>query len=162
MDNFLIKNLNGRIKEDDRVIHVGDFINYGSVKGMPGLKNKPEFYFDKLNGTWSLIAGNHDENNGVKPIAKYLFTEISKLPVFVAHYPLENLNKFNPDLINYVIKHTAFQICGHVHNSWQHKWYIHGQGKYLMFNVGIDAHKYMPISDDEIYGAYNKILKENS
>jgi calcineurin-like phosphoesterase family protein len=161
MDNLLIKNLNMRIKKDDRVIHVGDFLNKGSVKGIPGLNNKSEYYLDLLNGMWTLTEGNHDCNNGVKPICKHMFTEISKLPVFVSHYPIENLEKFDPDLIKYVVNNTAFQICGHVHNSWEYKYYIYDKGKYLMYNVGIDIQNYNPISDAEIFCAYTRIIKEN-
>ena len=161
MDGFLIKRLNQRIKPEDTICHIGDFINYGGVKGVPGLKNKPDHYIKQLNGRWMFLRGNHDENNNLKPDADYIITTISKMPVFVSHYPIENLEKFSPKLIDFIINNTKFQICGHVHNAWKYKYFVHGQGKFLMYNVGIDVHKYLPISDDEIYCDYNKILKEN-
>jgi calcineurin-like phosphoesterase family protein len=161
MDAFLIKNLNQRIKPEDTVCHVGDFINYGAVKGDPGLKNKPEHYIKQLNGRWVFLLGNHDKNNHLKADADYLITKISGMQVFVSHYPIENLNRFGPRLVDYVLNCTNFQICGHVHNAWQHKYFIHPGGKYLMLNVGIDVHRYIPISDDEIYCLYNKIQKES-
>jgi calcineurin-like phosphoesterase family protein len=162
MDAFLIKNFNQRIKPEDTVCHVGDFINYGAVKGVPGLKNKPDHYIKQLNGRWQFLRGNHDENNNLKPDADYLITKIGGMPVFVAHYPIENQDKFHPKLVDYILNCTKFQICGHVHNAWEYKYFVHGQGKYLMYNVGVDVHRYMPINDDEIYRAYNRILKENS
>lgn len=161
MDTFLIKKLNQRIKSDDIVCHVGDFINYGAVKGDSGLKNKPSHYMHQLNGRWTFIAGNHDKNNHLKADADYLITKISGLPVFVSHYPIENVKVFGNKLIDYVTNCTKFQICGHVHNAWEYKYFINGNNKYLMYNVGIDIHKYLPISDDEIYCNYLKILNKN-
>lgn len=159
MNAFLIKNLNQRIKQEDVVCHVGDFINYGSVKGDPGLKNKPAHYIKQLNGKWTFILGNHDKNNHLKADADYIITKISGLQVFVSHYPIANVNIFGPKLVDYVLNCTEFQICGHVHNAWQYKYFINGNKKYLMYNVGIDVHRYLPISDDEIYCQYLKIFK---
>lgn len=158
MDNFIIKNINSRVKSDDTVIHVGDFMNKGKCRGDLGLKHKDIFYLEQLNGTWSLLLGNHDSNNGVRTIGKSMFIDIGPYTAFVAHYPVENLNNFNPKLFEYVVSYTDFQICGHVHNAWKHKFHIHGQGKYLMYNVGIDAHKYVPITDNEIIGDVSRLL----
>jgi calcineurin-like phosphoesterase family protein len=159
MDSFLIRNINGRVKPEDVVMHVGDFINYGAVKGVPGLKNKPRHYLDQLTGRWVFLLGNHDRNNNLRPDAHFMITEIGGLRIFVSHYPIENLHMFDPKLVDYVINCTAFQICGHVHQSWKYKYHIHKNGKYLMYNVGVDAHRYYPISDDEIIGDISHIKR---
>lgn len=160
-DKFNINNFNGRIKPEDQVIHVGDFINYGLVKGVMGLKNKPSHYLDQLNGTWTLVEGNHDKNNGVKPQARHLITEISHKRVFVTHYPTDS-DIHDPTLIDYVHRHCDFAIVGHVHEKWGHQW-VTVRGKkdpFLNINVGVDMHRFYPISDDEVYGIYLKLKRQ--
>jgi calcineurin-like phosphoesterase family protein len=162
MDNFLIKNFNMRVKPEDLVVHVGDFINRGMVKGTPGLKNNPQDYIACLNGSWTLTLGNHDRNNKVKAAATHLFTKISHFNVFVSHYPIENGNMYDRGLVEYVLNNTDFQLCGHVHNAWQYKFHNHKHGNYLMYNVGVDVQKYIPISDDEVIKAYMMILRNKT
>ena len=159
MDNFIIKKCNGRVKQDDMVIHVGDFINSGLVKGVQGLRNKPKFYLDQLNGTWVLLTGNHDKNNNVKPVANFMVADIGPYKAFIAHYPIENEKVFSHELIHYAINCTDFQITAHVHQSWVYKFYQHDHGKYLMYNVGIDVQRYMPIPDDKIICDISKLMK---
>lgn len=160
MNVGLIHTLNSRIKPEDQVIHVGDFMNRGSVKGVEGLKVKPINHIDELNGHWTLLSGNHDRNNGVKPIARYMIINIGPYIAFVSHYPIENMDKFEPELMNYILNCTSFQICGHVHTAWKYKFYNTSNKRYLMYNVGIDAHKLMPIHDAEIIGDVEKIKKQ--
>ena len=149
-DAMLIRNINQRVKSDDRVVHVGDFLNRGGVKGVMGLRNNPDDYLDKLNGRWLLLSGNHDKNNKVKNDANHAILNVGPYQVFVSHYPIENTHIFAPKLVDYVLHCTDFQINGHVHQSWKYKWHIHGHGKYLMYNVGVDVRRYMPITTDEI------------
>jgi calcineurin-like phosphoesterase family protein len=158
MDNFIIKNCNSRVKSDDMVVHVGDFINSGLVKGVQGLRNKPKFYLDQLNGTWTLLAGNHDRNNNVKPIANFMVADVGPYKAFISHYPIENENIFSKELTDYVISCTDFQITAHVHQAWTYKFYQHKYANYLMYNVGIDVHRYFPIPDDKIISDISKII----
>ena len=57
MDEMLIRNWNYTIQEGDRVYHIGDLC-YG-----PSAKNPAE-YLHRLNGTITLIEGNHDTRTG--------------------------------------------------------------------------------------------------
>jgi calcineurin-like phosphoesterase family protein len=164
MDSFLIKNINGRVKSDDRVTHVGDFINYGKSRNIQGLRNKPLDYIKQLNGRYTFIWGNHDDQNQLKTDCRFMFVDIGPYKAFVAHYPIENLSMFHPQLIDYVINCTDIQICGHVHEKWKYKYYNHEKWNYsyLMYNVGIDIHKYRPISDDEIIRDVSRIVNERN
>lgn len=150
-DGFQLKRYNERVKPDDQVINVGDFLNYGAEKGDPGLKNHPDVYFKQLNGIWVNIEGNHDANNGVRSIGRHLFTNIAKLRVFVSHYPTDNGIQ-DPELMAWVRKNCAFAVCGHVHEKWAEMW----DNGFLNINVGVDVRKYLPISDSEIYNIYEK------
>ena len=44
MNKRIIDNANQRVREDDTLIHVGDFCIRGSEKGLPGLKIKPAIH----------------------------------------------------------------------------------------------------------------------
>lgn len=157
---FLINNCNNRVKPEDNVICVGDLQNYGDVKGVPGLRRKPAYYFEKLNGIWIVLEGNHDTNNKVKPVARYMILDIGPYRAFVSHYPVENEGKFDKTLLQYIGKCTDFQICGHVHKAWKHKWHkIMGMKPYLMYNVGVDVQKYMPVSDQDIIRDVSRIMR---
>lgn len=158
-DKFIIRNHNQRVKPEDTVIHLGDFMNRGRAKGVEGLRNKYSDYVEQLNGTFVNIRGNHDDNNSTKSIGDYLIASLGPYTVFVSHYPIENTNRFSRDLMNFILKHTSAQLCGHIHNSWTHKFFQHSNGKYLMYNVGIDVHKYAPISDNEVIENIMKIIK---
>lgn len=155
MDAFLTKQMNARIKDDDETIHVGDFINYGSNKGDPGLRNKPSDYLKQLKGTWIFIEGNHDGNNNVRSIGRHLITSIAKLRVFVSHYPTTSEAQ-DPELMAWVRKNCAFAICGHVHEKWAEMW----DEDLLNINVGVEVRKYLPISDSEVFNVYEKAKRE--
>ncbi len=158
-DVFGIKTINGRVKPGDLVTHVGDFLNYGKNKGVEGLRKKAEDYLEQLNGTWIMIEGNHDGNNGVKTIGRHLITTIGKFRVFVSHYPTDDEHQ-DPDLMKYVYGHCDFAICGHVHEKWKEKLVLTPRGNsFLNINVGVDARKYIPISDSEIYNIYEKVKR---
>jgi len=158
MNRGIIQRCNSRVKPHDTVINVGDFMTKGVAKGVEGLRVKPEELLASLNGTWILTEGNHDRQNGVKCPVKHFFTKIGHYKVFVSHYPVENSDAFDKDLLNYVIKSTDFQCCGHVHNAWRYKFLkTEGRKPYLMYNVGLDVQKYMPVSDAEIIADVVKI-----
>ena len=163
-DEFLIRNLNQRIKPDDLVIHNGDFMNRGVCKGTAGLRNNPQDYLDQLNGNWTLLEGNHDKNNKVKPIGTYLIAKVSHFQVFVTHYPtdaqiMDQNGKWwpvhDPDLIRWARKSCQFAVVGHVHEKWGQKW-LDG---FLNINVGIDVRKYTTTTDDELIRIYMQAKK---
>jgi len=159
-DAFNIRSMNSRIKPDDMVIHNGDFMSYGAVKGNIGLKNKPNFYLDQLHGSWTLLAGNHDTSNGVKTVGRQLITTLADYKVFVSHFPTDH-PIHDPDLISWAHKSCAFALCGHVHGAWQTKWVYTGKGNtFLNINIGIDAHRYKPLHDAEVLEIYSKAVRD--
>ena len=133
-------------------------MNRGGCKGVEGLRNKHNDYIKLLNGHWTFLWGNHDKNNSVKPIAHFMFCEIGQYRAFVSHYPIENLHMFDKRLITYVSQCTDFQICGHIHNAWKTKYF----GDYLMYNVGIDAHRYNPVDDSQIVGDISSLFSKET
>jgi calcineurin-like phosphoesterase family protein len=161
MNAGLIHNINQRVNPGDQVIHVGDFCTRGPVRGGPGLKNKQQAYLEQLNGDWTLIEGNHDKQNKVKCQAQYMVTKIGHYTVLVNHYPLHA--ESDPwDVLESVLRlGMDFVICGHVHEKWGH---LHGHVSHgipplLNINVGVDQHRYMPITDQEVLTIYERLKK---
>jgi calcineurin-like phosphoesterase family protein len=160
MNISLIKSINGRVKEDDVVVHVGDFANYGKVRGVEGLRVKPMNYLSQLNGSWVMIKGNHDPNNHIKTIGDYLITNIGPYQVFVSHYPSDSI-RHDTELISWVSRKCHFVICGHVHEKWAERWIDNGYTRPIFnINVGVDVRRYMPIDDAEIINIYMKATRK--
>lgn len=151
MTDGLVREFNMRVKPEDRVVHVGDFMNRGVAKGVPGLRLSWLDVLAKFNGHWTLLEGNHDGQNKVKCIASWMISEIGNYRAFVCHYPTFHEN-MDPYLAEYVMRVCDFAICGHVHDHWKTMWDM----KLLNINVGVDVRKYRPVSDDEIIGIYEK------
>jgi len=163
MNTMLIRNANSRVKEDDRVICVGDFACKGGEKGVPGLHIPSAQILSSLNGRWTIVEGNHDDNNGVKADCEFMTVSIGRMKAAVRHRPLMDegmKGKMHPkaydkemDTSEYCRRTVDVVICGHVHNSWHTKkiagiWHV---------NVGVDVNRYMPITDSELINIIGKI-----
>lgn len=167
MNEMLMRESNQRVKPEDSVICVGDFACRGGEKGVMGSKAKPGEILKKLNGHWTIVSGNHDVQNGVKPLCEFMSCEMGNYHVGVQHIPLydskfppqkylsERRKKFLEDHSRYCADYFDFMICGHVHDAWKVKkvagiWHV---------NVGVDVCRYMPINDVEVMLLYEKALK---
>lgn len=137
----IIRNANGRIKDGDIIISVGDFCSYGKEKGVEGSRIKATQWEKLFKGKWIFMAGNHDANNSVKFGIESMVVKIGPYNAFVVHDPKYGYNA--PPKCDLV-------ICGHVHQAWHTQWRKHGKCDILYINVGVDVNRYMPISDSEI------------
>jgi len=172
-NRVLTRNINARVKPEDRVNCIGDFCCKGGDRGVAGLKYPAAKILEGLNGHWTLVEGNHDKNNGVKPHCRFMICELGKYNVGVQHKPLEVLGKeasafadMSPELqalaekrirhIQYCQQNLDFMICGHVHDLWVWK-FIEGVWHY---NVSMDAHKLMPISTPEIITEWERLKRD--
>jgi len=148
MNDFIIKNWNSIVKEDDIIYHLGDFaIGWDKEK----YKTKKECYTDlmsKLNGQKILIKGNHDRETdnfyldiGFNEVYPYL----EKGSILLIHYPIiidNNAKRFMKDeLIEFInqfnINKYSEVIHGHIHNS-NYKPKKHR-------NVSIEMTEYKPV-----------------
>lgn len=133
MNSVLIKNWNAKIKENERVYHLGDF-GFGNLEDI--LKS--------LNGRKILILGSHDRDT--LKFEKY-FEKIS---------PLLEIKE---ESISITLCHYAMRVWPKSHyNSWHLFGHSHGRlepvGKSL--DVGVDVHNFYPIGFDEVKGYMNK------
>jgi len=137
MDEALIDNWNSRIKPNDIVYHLGDF--------MFGKDNSKfdheiaEFIFKNLNGIKYLIKGNHESftlrnySSEFRGIYDYFKLKDNNDEFILFHYPIAEWDKCHRGSIH---------CFGHVHNGRK------PEGKSL--DVGVDANNYYPIHIDEV------------
>jgi len=170
MNEDMVKKWNEIVKPEDTVYCLGDFsMAFRSV----------EIYSFRLNGNRFLVPGNHDflhsyhkrsknKENQEKWIQKYKDYMWNVLPEqFVLDIP--GVGTFNlchhPYAGPYELEsgHDKYEkwrpkddgrilLCGHVHNSWKHKFSPNGT---LMINVGVDVWDFAPVSLDRL-AAYIK------
>jgi calcineurin-like phosphoesterase family protein len=145
MDEALIRNWNQRVKSEDSVFILGDFCfkkkqDLGTATGSTKNAN---FYLEKLNGNKTLIKGNHDGQQSTKTIIGGLVLEYAKQKIWCTHNPKDANLDYE---INFV---------GHVHQ----KWLIRKFRNSILYNVGVDVHRYMPITLDEALQEIHMLLK---
>jgi len=133
MNNVMINNWNSIVKENDKVVHLGDF-------GFGGGEELSEICA-KLNGHKMLIKGNHDnrktnewwKNTGFNDVLDGGF--IYKEFYLMSHKPL------------FINEKSAFiNLHGHIH---QNK--MEGSQYY---NVCVEHHNYTPIALNDIIKGY--------
>jgi len=123
MDMELIRRWNERVKDEDVVIHLGDFAFRGVMK--------PKDYLDQLNGQIYIIKGNHDVKNDVRSIFTSAVIRYGGIDIWLNHEP-KAVYKFN--------------FCGHVHDHWKLK----RKGPHVIVNVGVDVWDFRPVDIQEI------------
>ncbi len=136
MNETIIRNHNSRVKPEDTVFHIGDFCfrNTQDSKG-EGVRISSAEWEAKLNGKIIHIRGNHDKNNSTKTIVNGVLAEYGNHKFYMVHKP-EHYNS------NYTLN-----LVGHVHDRWTLK---KAHDSCILFNVGVDAHNFMPIKFEEI------------
>lgn len=141
MNEVLIENWNKVVKPNDIVYHLGDVF----------MGDYDANLLKKLNGSISLIQGNHDTVNKIG--AMYLTNKIVDVAVtstiltirkfhfFLCHYPVLTAN-FDDDHFN---RHVI-NLHGHTH---QKKNWLFVDNPF-MYHVGVDSHNYTPVNIEEI------------
>ncbi len=149
MNNQMIKNWNERIKPDDSVYHLGDWCFHGGIEGG---KSKSSYWEEQLNGKIIHIKGNHDYNNGVKPLINIAVCRFAQKELLMQHRPPSHEAEI-PDFIDYV-------LCGHVHEKWKHQIMKVKGNNIVICNVGIDQWDFYPMKLIEIIEYCNKVKKD--
>lgn len=153
MNEILIKNINMRCSDDDVLIHIGDLCQRGNDRIWKGRNINPIEYIRRINPQFVNIKGNHDPNNHVISACDFMRTTLGKkyLSVSIGHYP----SYFHE--AKGTFRKGDVRLCGHVHDKW--KYFIDFDNKVLNINVGVDAWKYNPISEDELVRYIDSIMK---
>ncbi len=141
MDKELIARWNGRVAVKDTVIVVGDF-SFSSEERTTSI-------LSELHGTKILIRGNHDNRKtdtywrrvGFAAVVTDQTIDLVRVgKVYVKHEPVR--------YGGYGENTPTVQVCGHVHEKWATKYY--SSTRQLYINVGVDQHRYAPISTSEL------------
>ena len=166
-DAALIRGIQERVKPDDLLIHVGDFMNYGKNRGREGGRAKPEEYIKRIGRQIVFLEGNHDANNHVRCIGRTLTTKVGRYIVSVGHYPSwdERFEMIDTPVYFYAgMKECPIHIhlCGHCHDKWKYSWGGYHKGnpdiQFLNINVGVDVWNYRPVSEAELDAYIGKAL----
>lgn len=140
MNQVIIDRHNQRVKKDDVVFIIGDFLFRNSLGGKKGegLIHKSNYYLDKLNGRLVFIRGNHDRNNSLKTIIENVIIKIDNKKINLVHDP----KQADPNV--------DFNFVGHIHKEWKIK-EIKGVP---CINVGVDVWDFYPRTYSELMKRY--------
>jgi calcineurin-like phosphoesterase family protein len=147
MNSTLIRNFNARVKPEDTTFIIGDFC----FKSGTNCEKAP-FWLNQLNGNKIIVRGNHDNNNSTKTIIDCIHITFANTRFNLVHKP-EHCNYDFP-----------INLVGHVHQNWkiekrQLPWLEGTVKETILFNVGVDVNRFMPISVDEILSKINYFKK---
>ncbi len=138
MNNTIVQNWNKIVKQNDTVIHLGDF---GDLS-----------FLDKLNGKIILLLGNYerDDKQFSKIIQPYVKSGKVKLKTkpFTLKIGQNTFQLTHQPSLN-VEDRKNFELYGHVHKIFC---------KRNALNVGVQCHNYKPISVQELLFWKNAIL----
>jgi calcineurin-like phosphoesterase family protein len=89
-------------------------------------------HLHKMNGTFIIIKGNHDDKNVKKISPKEMILSYYKVRLLLVHKPLSIYGNFD------------LNVCGHVHEKWKYREDINA------LNVGVDVWDFYPVPLDEV------------
>jgi len=150
MNEYLIQEINSKVKEGDEVIHAGDFM-YGTDKAK-------HFFdvFERLNGNWRFVLGNHDR----RTLEKWK-------DVLLRDHPRIHEIEFLKRMVhkNKLIIISHYEMKTWEHKEWRRKSNFRYAGVYHLFghyhnnsaavfdkdtlDIGIDASDYKLLTMDQ-------------
>jgi len=156
MNETIINNHNERVKKDDTIIINGDFCFRNSLNGKQG-EGSPihsKNYIERLNGRLIFVKGNHDGHNSLDTKIEKLVLTIGGIHINVCHNPK---NAIVQDEQYYY----PLNLIGHIHEKWVTQEIFKNNKYSLLLNVGVDVHKFRPISFDEVKAIFDKWLSKH-
>jgi len=148
-DEFLIKEWNKTVGEEDEVYHLGDFA-LCSTKYIENVARR-------LNGKKYIVWGNHDKRMGAyfhnffQDLGHYHELRVKDeemdctQTIVLCHYPIASWNKMH---------RGSWHLHGHCHGTFKsHDWQAR-------MDVGVDVNNYKPISYEDVkYIMTRKVFK---
>lgn len=143
MAEKLIKNWNSVVSPEDTVYMLGD-ICMGDISNV-------DRYVPRLNGYKFLIRGNHDTDNKIAQLSKYV-EDIQDMSIVqykgtkftLCHYPMRE----------WLLKERGgIHLYGHVHSSEHRRGLLNEPNS---FHIGVDTNNLTPVNFDDIL---NKKIK---
>ena len=141
MNETIITRHNERVKQEDTVFFLGDFIFKG---GKEGGVEKYRLFEKRLNGKFIFIQGNHDRNNSLKTIITRMYIYYGSKNICMTHRP------------DHADPNVPLNFCGHVHERWKVR---RLNKESLMINFSVDVWKYYPVSFNQINACVSEFLR---
>jgi len=142
MNETIIRKHNERVKPDDTVFFLGDFIFKGGKEG--GVEKYRQFE-KRLNGKFIFIKGNHDRNNSLRTIITKMYIRYGSKDICMTH----RAEDADPNV--------PWNFCGHVHEKYKVKRLNENS---LVVNLSVEVWNYYPVSFEEISSSVVTFLKE--
>jgi calcineurin-like phosphoesterase family protein len=145
MNKILMNNWNNKIKSNDEVYIIGDFIFSDGRTANELIK--------KLNGRKYLIKGNHDsflkdanfDRNSFAWIKDYFMLRYNNMKFVLFHYPIAVWDCKH---------HGSYHLYGHIHSNLDD----HHKLEYIeknSLNVGVDVNNFTPLNIDDVLNKIN-------
>jgi len=141
MNKVMTERWNSVVQPGDTVYHLGDLCFHNKID--------PKELVSMLNGTITLIRGNHDKQKTLQAVDKWyqsfpiIIEEFSCIMNHRPIYPKGTPDPFNDHDKTIDPDAYDFFLTGHIHEK--RRW----TGRSL--NVGIDQHNFYPLHIDKIY-----------
>jgi len=147
MNKTIINNFNQKLKDGDKIYHIGDFCFKGGKEASG--KTKAQYFESLINAPITHILGNHDGNNGIKAGLESATIRFANKTFFLVHRP--------PLKPSQIPQGVDAVLCGHVHNNWKHKWC----GAIPIINIGVDVWNFNLVSTQDVAVYYEKMMRES-
>lgn len=151
MNDYIIKNINDKVDENDTLYCLGDF-SFGGIKKICDTR-------EQINcKNVHLILGNHDKEIrkklskrnfmfGFQSIQDYLMFDVNgRQSIILFHYPIASWASKS---------HGSWMISGHCHGNYK-PGLVNDCSNGLILDVGVDVHDFKPVSFDEVAEIMNK------
>ena len=142
MNEVIIRRHNERVKPEDTVFFLGDFVFKGGREG--GIE-RYRLFEKRLNGKFIFIKGNHDRNNSLRAIITKMYIRYGAKDICMTHRP-ENADPNVP-----------LNFCGHVHEKYKVRRLNENS---LIVNLCVEVWDYYPVSYNQISSSVADFLRE--
>lgn len=138
MNECIVDNWNSLVQPNDIVYCLGDICL--------GVKDQSIKYFNRLNGEFYAIWGNHDSPKFLENYAKICdgsYADVityKKMNIYLSHYPTITSNFDDKEFKRHVIN-----FHGHTHQT--SNWFFPDNP--FSYHVGIDSHQCKPINIED-------------
>jgi len=142
MNETIIRKHNERVKPDDTVFFLGDFIFKG---GKEGGVEKYRYFEKRLNCKFIFIKGNHDRHNSLNTIISKRYIHYGSKDICMTH----RAEDADPNV--------PWNFCGHVHEKYKVKRLNENS---LIVNLCVEVWDYYPVAFKQISLVIATFLKD--
>ena len=142
MNETIIRKHNERVKPDDTVFFLGDFIFKGGKEG--GVEKYRQFE-KRLNGKFIFIKGNHDRHNSLNTIISKIYIHYGFKDICMTH----RVEDADPNV--------PWNFCGYVHEKYKVKRLNENS---IIVNLCVEVWDYYPVAFKQINSVIATFLKE--